>query len=245
VNGDLAATQVHWSPHRPERAEVNGVTLTEGDVADADALAASLLGPVNINTSVRCGSLSHTSAPVFLIAGLRDTHALALNAAGANLIVNTWTWARQLHLASPASRVENVFAGCSPGQAMAITLTGRLQNLVVARDGQVLPTATPGLGSGWAFVFHADLLPRWLEVAATWLWLALMGAPLGFWTRRTTLSAAAILLVAGGSLAAPYFLDTRNLSVHEMGALLGGVVGGLVVRRLRTGGAMPPSAPAE
>jgi hypothetical protein len=230
VNGSLAATQLNWSPHRPDRVVLNGVELTEGAVADSNAIRTSLLGHVSLDAVVTCGNRSENPAPVFLLVGLHDTHVLALDAAGEDLVVRPWTWARQLGLASPPSRVPDVFSVCTPGRSIDLTLAGGLQNPAVTRDGQALRAATPGLGSGWAFVLHADLLPVGLQVVATCAWLALMGGPLGFWARRTALSALGIVLVAGACLATPYLLHVRSLSVHELLAVLGGAAVGVVCR---------------
>jgi hypothetical protein len=233
INGELAASQVHWSPHRAQRTVLNGVDVHPGRAADPEVLRRALAGHIDLNTTLRCGELSGAWSPVFLIEGLRDEEqVLALNASGADIAIRPWTWARAVGLTSPPVVVPEALSGCAPGQTVLLTVNGRLQRPSLVRDGQTLASLTPGLGSAWAFVFHAELLPRWLQLAATVTWLALLALPLGLWGRRTAFSALALALVGGACFAVPAFLDIRPLSTLEAGALLaGGAVGAICHRQ--------------
>ena len=119
VNGGLAARQVHWSPHRAETT-LNGASLDPGPAGDSRALAAMLKGELNLDARVVCADTADREAPIFVVASLHDTQAFAMDARGTQLLVRPWTWARQLHLASPATQITHAFSECGPAQAMTL-----------------------------------------------------------------------------------------------------------------------------
>ena len=231
VNGTLTATQTHWSPHRPERARLNAADLRAGIVDDPEGLRRMLLGEVDLEVSVRCGVFSDTAAPLFMIGALQNKPVLTLDAAGRSLIVRPWTWAANLMPAFPPIQVPDALGSCAPTRTIALALRGRLQNPRVSRDGETLAADVPGLGSTWAFAFHAELFPIWLQTAATCACLTLLAVPLGFWGRPTAASAMGIALAAAAAFTAPYTLHVRPLNTGEIGMLLAGAIAGAIYGR--------------
>jgi hypothetical protein len=231
-NGVLASAEVHWSPHRPEAVAISGVTLPAGRVRRSNSLRSILRGDVEIDARVSCGPLAPGQAPVFLVEGVQDAEVLELDAAGAELRIRTWTLARRLNLASPPSRVEGGFRGCAPGTTTTFRVKGRLQHPTVTRDGRPLTTHAAGIGSAWAFVWHAELAPIWLQLGLTCAWLACLAAPLGYWARPTWRSITGLVVMTLACAAVPHALHVRGLHASEVAALLAGGVFGIVARRL-------------
>ncbi len=240
VNGMLLSTRVHWSPHRPERASLNGVELTSGLVPDAAAVRTALMSTVTLEATLVCGALDDRPAPAFLIAGLQSSEPLALVASGSDLFIRPLAWPGRLGLASPATRVRGALNRCEPSRRLPLTIAGPLQNPRVTHGDDALRVTTPGLGSGWAFLIHADLLPDWVEVMATAVWLALLAMPIGMWARWTFIGAAGLALVIMTLLYVPDLFHVRSLYAHEVAALMIGSSLGIVARATSRRAIGPP-----
>lgn len=240
VNGMLASTRVHWSPHRTERVSLNGMELTPGLVPDAAAVRNVLTSTVTLETTLICGALEDRPAPAFLIAGLQSSEALSLVASGSDLFIKPLAWPGRLGLASPATRVSGVLNRCEPSGRLPLTITGPLQNPSVMHGHDALRVTTPGLGSGWAFAIHADLLPDWVEVMATAVWLALLAMPIGMWARWTFIGAVGLALVVMTLLYIPNLFHVRSLYAHEVTALMIGSILGIVARATSRRAMRPP-----
>jgi hypothetical protein len=230
ANGIFESAQRHWSPHRPQSASLNGVPLTAGRVADPRGVRAALMGNVALDVVVACGTVENAAAPVFLMTAQAAQDVLSLVADGPDLFVQPRTTAKSIGLASPPSRVPNALGDCRPGRLLHLAITGRLENPVLTRDGAPLRTMAAGAGSAWAFVVHSDLLPRWLQLACTGLWLALLAIPLGFWGRRTASTVAGLALAAGAFLLVPSAMHLRGPNAFESASLVVGAVVGAGVR---------------
>lgn len=221
-NGSLAAMTVHWAPHRPEDMVVNDVPLPPARVKRSDRLRKALRGEIDATLRLRCGANSRAAAPVFVVEGIQDTEVLTATASATELQIGTWTWASRLHLASPPTRIPDALTGCAPGTAVTFDFDGRIHQLAAARDGQRIVAVTPGLGAGWALVFHAQLLPLEVQLALTFGWLALLAAPVAYWARRSAGSMAGITIAALACGVVPELLHVRGLNSSEFAALLSG-----------------------
>jgi hypothetical protein len=231
VNGAFASMRVHWSPHRPQRASLEGQELRPGPVADGPAIGERLRRPLHLVTALRCGAASSSQGPAFLIAGLQSSEPLALDASGEDLLVKPLTRARRLGLASPPARVAGAFSGCGPERDLELAISGALQNPQVARDGRALPVDSPGVGSGWAFAMYSDRLPFWVALIADMTWLAVLGLPAGLWAYRTAVGMLALALVTMMFLLLPSMFGLRALQAHEVAALAGGAALGSAAGR--------------
>ena len=232
ANGALESAKVHWSPHRPNRAALNGVGLPTGLVRDARAFKAALGAPLVLDLELTCGVPDRRVAPVFLVNGLHSTEVFAVKAAGADLFVQPLVRANTLGLPAPAVRIVDALAGCAPGTAAAFTLNGSLQNPRVVRGDRSLTTVAPGLGSALSFLTRADLLRRWILPAIALVWLTILAVPFGFWGRRTAGTAGAIALVAAAFVLIPYAFQLRPIDSTETAALVTGFAAGVLARRL-------------
>lgn len=231
VNAKLEGIHVHWSPHRAETT-LNGATLLPGPAGDSGGLAAMLKHDVNLDAQVTCGDAAGWEAPIFVIASPQDTQAFAMDVHRAQLLLRPWTWARALHLASPATQIPDAFVGCNRGQTMTLSVQGRLQNPTVIRNGSPVGTMAASLGSAWGFLFHGDLLPMWLQHTATSLWLCCLLLPLGFWARVRPSTLVAFVIVAVTTFAAPLLFHVRPLNGLEMLAGAGGILVGATLQWL-------------
>jgi VanZ family protein len=228
VDGALTSRKVLWSPHRPARISLNGVDLRPGVVEDPGTFGASLLDSVALDLVLTCGSVDDLPAPAFLVGGIQSTEPLALIASGSDVFVKPLARAARFGLASPATRVSGALSGCAPGNHLPLTVRGRLQNPEIRRAGERLQASTPGVGSGWAFLIHSDLLPAWAERTGTIVWLALLAAPLGLWARWTALGTAGMSVAILTLLYLPHVVHVRALNGDELAGLLIGAAVGLV-----------------
>jgi hypothetical protein len=231
VNGTMAATRRHWSPHRPLHVSLNGSELSPGPIQDADRFRTAILDDMALEIVLTCGRLNDAAAPVFLVVGMQSKEILALNARGHDLLVQPFTRAARVGLAAPPSIVSGAFGGCTPGERLALTVNGRLQDPRVARGGQQLRTSTPGLGSGWALLIRSDLLPAWAERAGTLAWLAALAVPFGLWARPNATSAIGGALAVVIAFGAMRIAHVRAFDSYELLAVVAGTSLGALVRR--------------
>jgi VanZ family protein len=234
VNGRSAVSRRLWSPHQPERMSLNNVDLAIGPVADTRRLCDALVGDAHLDETLACGSLQSAAAPVLLVTSAQNIDAITLLAEGSDLLVRPWTWARRLGLRSPDYRFQGFFSGCSPGQRVKLEVKGHLQAPRAARNGQEVSRSGLGVGSGWAFLIHSDLLPEWLRVTCTLGWLGLLVVPFGYWMRRSLLSVAGAILVFIAVAFVPSVLHVRMLDGAEASTLVCGVAVGAIMRAMRS-----------
>jgi hypothetical protein len=230
VNGVLSSSRVHWSPHRPERVSVNGQELAVGLVPDPAAIRNALTTVMTLETTLLCGAPQETPAPALLIGGLQSSEALALVASGGDLFIKPLSHAGRMGLASPSTRVKGAIERCAETGRLPLTIAGPIQNPRVMHEHAALRAPAPGLGSGWAFVIHADLLPAWTEVVAAAVWLALLSVPIGMWARWTVLGVASVGLVVAALLFVPTLFHVREMYGYEAAAMIVGGVLGFVAR---------------
>jgi hypothetical protein len=232
VNGTPAVTRRRWSPHRPVKMSLGGIDLPFGPVAELGRLRDALLGDVRLHVTVICGPLQAAAEPVFLITSHQNVDAITILAQGGDLLIRPWTWARRLRLSSPDYRVPGAFNNCAPDSRVELVLAGPLQNPRVNLNGHDARGANLGLGSGWAFLIHSELLPAWLRNAITLAWLGLLVFPFGLWLRRNRMSAAAIVVFVAAIQLTPRLGHIVPLDATQYAAVLVGVVLGTSCRRL-------------
>jgi hypothetical protein len=227
VDGNLVARQVHWSPHRASRLAFRGVEPPPGRIADYSALSGLRNGQLELDLSIVCGRKSTTVAPVTLMTAPQDTEVLTISAGGDDLFVDYWSWSRRLRLASVPVRLHDALRGCSPGHTIGVRMAGALQHPTVTIDERPQQTLSAGIGAGWQFLCHTDLMPAWVGAALTWIWLGALAFPLGRYSRRITSTALAAALVGVSCLVIPWVFSVRAPTVGEAAALLcGAAVGG-------------------
>jgi VanZ family protein len=232
VNGTLAVTRRLWSPHRPARMFLNGLDLPFGPVGDQHRLADTLRDDVHLQVTVICGSRQAAAGPVFLITSHQNVDALTMLAQDGDLLIRPWTWARRVRLSSPDYRVPGAFYNCEPDRRIEVTLTGPLQNPHVDRDGREMPGTALGLGSGWAFLIHSELLPKSVLRACTLTWLGLLMFPFGLWLRRRRTSAAGVVVLVAAFQLTPHLGHLPPLGAMQLAAVSFGGVLGAIYRRL-------------
>lgn len=232
VDGALAATTLHWSPHRLVSASLDGRPLAFGPVPDPAAIRRTLLGDIALRAVVACGALDGQEAPVLRLATLRDVDVLQVAASGTELLVRPWTRARSLGLPSPPHRFTAGLDACPPGGEAGLAFDGPLQRLSARRDGIPIAGASAGLDAAWAFVLHAELLPGWFGAVVTVAWLAALAVPFGFWARKAVPSGVGLALLLSSLASGPVLWRVRPPSAQDWSAVGSGLIVGLALARL-------------
>jgi hypothetical protein len=230
VNGDLSATRIHWSPHRPVHARLNGAELPWGPVPDPGTLRQALTHAVALDVTLICGHRDRALAPMFLISGLQSSETLAVTASGDDLFVKPLARGAGIGLPTPVTRVPGAMKACAAGETLPLRITGHLQNPEVRRGTESLGAVPPGLGAAWSFLIHADLLPGWTDMTITGVWLATLAMPLGLWARWSVASVASVGVLVAALAYLPVAFHVRGLYGREVAFLVIGGTLGLVVR---------------
>jgi hypothetical protein len=230
VNGELANSRRWWSAHRAYDVRLNDIDLPFGGVVEQRLLAPLLRRDVVLRAQVTCGAWHAAAAPVFYVTAPGSREVINLLAEGDDLLVRTSTRANRLRLPSPDARVSGAFANCAPGQRLDITLTGPLQHPRATIDGVERPAVGPDVASGWAFVLHSELLPRWLRAICSTVWLWLLFVPFGLWARPMLATAFGIGLLGAALLLVPAWSHIDPVGAARMLAIAAAVAAGIVLR---------------
>ena len=223
LDGSLARSKRRWSSHRLRTISLNGAGLSAGRVIDPEPLRAALMRPLHLNVSVACGPPRTESAPVFRVVAPGNTTLLGLDVSGEDLLVHWMSWPRRVGLASPALVVRNALSGCRAGDSIDLDLTGPLQRARATRGGIELDRLAPGLATGWGFLFHSNLMPSWLRRSCTWIWLGLLGVPIGFCTRSWGPASLAAVILITAVACLPALIDVAPLDAGQLVALAVGI----------------------
>lgn len=231
VDGDVAETTLRWSSHRHERLSLNGHNLPFGPVANRNQVRAALMGNLRLGAAVTCGAAPNETAPLLRLVGLRSLDVLTIQASGTDLLVRAQTWPRRVGLTSPSTRFHGALADCTPGRTIELSLTGPLQSPRMSINGRETPAWVPGLGSGWAFFVHTELLPGWVAAAGSLVWLGLLFIPFGLWLQPVSFSAIGVLVVISALLGVPLIWKLPPLHADEVAAIIAGTCAGAAWHR--------------
>jgi hypothetical protein len=215
VNAEPVVQRRHWSTHRPLTASIADIDLAAGFVLSPSRLRGILAGAFAMNLRLRCGEPQTEPGQVFSIVGVQSIESNA----------------RSLGLAPVDYRIPEALSNCQPGSMIDLTLKGPLQRPQLAdRQGKPFRTIEPGLGSAWAFLFDSRLLPPRIVATISWVFLAALMLPFGFWARpRVHTIAGGLMLIAVVS-SVPSVMGTPPVDVYQALGLLTGVAAGLLLR---------------
>lgn len=254
--GQLARKLGHFAVFRGRvlGASIDGVSITDSRLSDADSVGHRLRGGGTVAVTVVSGGLTNDIAPIVRVADAEEREIALLAQDGQELLFGVRTGAAILRLRAPLFAVAGVFPSTATkgnsSSADTIRLSGSYnvrEARLTARTGSAgqyrrLPV---GASLGWTLV-----LPfQWLiedtraELIFSWIWMAGLMVPLGYWGARIArvsdsqanpalalvcfLGGVAILIVglvlvpgAFGLPAAP----TRDWLAAATGVLVGGAL---------------------
>ena len=185
VNGTLAILKRQWSSHTAHSMELNGGRLPYGLLEDPSALHRALLNDFHFSLMIRCGSLEERPARIVTIVGPGSIAPMTLASSGRDLDIRVTTRASRFGAATPSYRVDRALTDCAQRRELPVVMTGPWPRLRVEVGGREVRVWRPGIGTGWAFIIHAELMPTFVRhtVVVMWIWLLLL--PLALWARHS------------------------------------------------------------
>jgi hypothetical protein len=195
--GQLARKLGHFAvfPGRVLGASIDGVSITNSRLADADSVGHRLRGGGTVAVTAVSGGLTNDIAPIVRVADAEEREIALLAQDGQELLFGVRTGAAILRLRAPLFAVAGVFAGsATEGNSLSadtISLSGSYSARgarLTARTGAVrqyrgLPVSA---SLGWTL-----FLPfQWLledtraERILSWIWMAGLLVPVGYWGAR-------------------------------------------------------------
>lgn len=229
-------------------ARLNGVPLAQAQVARPATLRSALAADsLTASVQERGGHATERIQPLVWISTLDSRTLLLLGRHEDDLVLTRRLRAEALRLHGLRVRLPDAFSGAADDASWrtlraAITPGGRIA--LESRDGHMARSVDVALspGHGWAVLWPFGVLLTPAHALVNGLWLGLLAAPLGYWSRRaggphrpghpirwwllTGVLAAVILLAAARlfALAGPLPGDWLGL--------VGGFTGGWVASRL-------------
>jgi hypothetical protein len=232
VNGRPSARLRHWSTHYPLAMSLNDLDLPPGFVSSPPQFRSMLSGQFVLRIAVTCGPLQNESAPVFTVFGVQSQEVLAIDASGPDLFLRPLQRALRVGLTPVEYRVPDVLAGCLPGHTRSFAVRGPMQDLQVEdANGRPMERTRPGVGSGWAFLLDAGVMPAPLVATVSIAYLALLVLPFGFWARVALPSTMGAVLFAGTLWGVPKVWGTAAVSGLEGAGMVAGALLGVLLSR--------------
>ena len=195
--GQLARKLGHFAVFRGRvrGASIDGVSITDTRLNDADSVGRLLRGGSTVAVTVISGELTNDIAPIVRVADAEEREIALLAQDSQKLLFGIRTGAAILRLRPPLFAVAGVFpssiANGNHSSADTISLSGSYnvrEAQLTARTGSArkyrgLPVSA---SLGWTLV-----LPfQWLiedtraELFVSWIWMAGLMVPLGYWGAR-------------------------------------------------------------
>ena len=221
------------------RARLDTMRIPPGRFPDRDDPRALLAGDWTLEAAVVKGPPPATLAPMVNIYDAERREVVLVGALREDLVFREWSRARLLRMDQPDLRLPGVMAAAAVGDTMHIVVRRRGGERCLELDGvSACPTFTPG--RSWSLLLYPEGPPEWMRKGADLLWLALLVAPVGFWSERPR--HLGVFGSATGLLIALAVAATR-LTVPPAGEIVAAVLGlsaGYAIRLLAVGA---PSAP--
>jgi len=252
--GQLARKLGHFAVFRGRvlGASIDGVSITDTRLSDADSVGRRLRGGGTVAATVLPGGFTNDIAPIVRVADAEEREIALLAQDGQDLLFGVRTGAAILRLRPPLFAVAGVFPSSAKGNSSStdtISLSGsynlceaQLTATGSARQYRGLPVSA---SLGWTLV-----LPfQWLiedtraELIFSWIWMAGLMLPMGYWGARfagipdaqanPALALACFLgsvavLIAGLALVPRAFgfpaAPTRDWLAAATGVLVGGAL---------------------
>jgi hypothetical protein len=228
-----------WTPELPNlepyRGRILGVTLGDlvvppGRPADSDEVRDRLLSGERLRVQLLAGPPVARLAPLLSVKNAEGTEVLFLGVDRQDLVLRRRTRAATLRLDAPEVRVRGGADRLASGGAVAITVMSTQRGHCVGIDTAMACGLGFTIGAGWTFVLYSQQPPAALHQALSFLWVAVLTFPSGFWARWRWESAAAICLLFAGLLLVPLLTELLDTPTLEETAAIAGLLAGSATR---------------
>ena len=241
------ATAPLYAHHAPEmshlypytgrvlEADLDGMQLPYGKLADSPAVGARLHGDYTLRVVAEAGSPPSGQAALLLVTDQEQREILLLGPDGADLVLRFRSRGRWLGLEPARIRVSAALGGLAVGERIRLEAARKGGDLCLQANGREACGLGFTIGDGWSVLISDH---RWLAQHRRLLgaiWLGMLLFPLGYWGKPSRSIAASWGAVIAAMLLAPAITGLLSTPLSQVIGAAGGVVAGGLSRALRVG----------
>jgi hypothetical protein len=194
---------LEWYRGRVLAAQVGALPVPSWRAANSDMLRAALLAGSPIQVRATAGPPVPGLGSLFSIYDDRQREIVLVGPDRDDLVYRYRTRAVALRLDSPDLRARHLLRGIRRGDSLHVMVSFEDGDTCLAANGRSACGLSPGAGSGWSLVYFARHFPAWLVAMLDAAWLAMLAAPIGYWSpgkgARLMLGGALLVAVLGAS----------------------------------------------
>lgn len=230
-----------WRPDLAQYEQWNGrvidVTLDGDSLPDREPVAGSwlrarLTSGATIHISAAGGVPRPLLTPMLAIFDTERQELLVTGPLREDLGVRYRVRAARYRLDRPTIRGRGLMARQAPEERLDVTVRLDRARACLGVNGPLECSYGHTLGSGRALLLSLPHLPGRVLPGLELLWMLALALPVGFWMRRRSESAAALLLLAAGLAIVPGVTGLRATPLTEIIGAVAGVLAGAGISRL-------------
>jgi hypothetical protein len=228
----------HLQPYtgRVLKADLDGMGLPYGKLADSQAVGARLHGDYTLRVIAEAGNPPNGQAALLLVTDQQQREILLLGPDAADLVLRFRSRGEWLGLETARIRVCDALAGLAVGERIRLEASRRGGDFCLDVNGREDCGLGLTIGDGWSLLIwdHPWLARHRRLLGAVWLGMLLF--PLGYWGKPSKPIAAAGGAVIAALLVAPAITGLLSTPLSQIAGAAGGLAaGGLGGRALRAG----------
>jgi VanZ family protein len=241
-----ATTAPLWAHHTPRmdnfqpytgrvlEADLDGIELPYGELADSRALGAHLNGDYTLRVIAEAGDPPAGQAALLLVTDQRQQEILLLGPDAEDLVLRFRNRGEWLGLETARIRDSGALRGLAVGERIRLEAVRKGADLCLDVNGSKACGLGFTIGDGWSLlVWDQPALARHRRLLGA-IWLGMLLFPLGFWGNPSKSTAAAGGAVVAGMLLAPAATGLLPTPLWQLlGAAGGAAAGGVAGRALR------------
>jgi hypothetical protein len=226
----------HWYSGRILRAEIGGLALAAGPLADSRGVRERLTAGAPLSVRTLAGPRTPRVYPIFSIFDTARREILFVGNDRGDLVLRTSTRAADVRLDRPDLRWRGALATVVPGDTLLVVVRRARATYCLGLNGGERCDLAPGAGRLWALLQFSPHLPGPALAGLDGAFLALLGLCVGLAFRRGAAGYAAVALALAGVVVLPPLVGLARTPLVHVLVLGCGILGGA---RLP-----PPTGPA-
>jgi hypothetical protein len=215
-------------------ADLDGMALPYGKLADSSAVGARLYGDYKLRVIAEAGSPPNGQAALLLVTDQEQREILLLGPDAADLVLRFRNRGQFLGLENARIRVSGALRGLAVGERIRLDAARNGGDLCLDVNGRAHCGLGFTIGDGWSLLLSDHRLLAQHRQLLGAIWLGMLLFPLGYWGKPSKSIGAAWGAVIAAMLLAPGTTGLLSTPLPQLvGAAGGAVAGSLAGRALR------------
>ena len=215
-------------------ADLDGMELPYGKLADSTAVGAHLYGDYKLRVIAEAGSPPNGQAALLLVTDQEQREILLLGPDATDLVLRFRNRGQRLGLENARIRVSGALRGLAVGERIRLDAARNGGDLCLDVNGRAHCGLGFTIGDGWSLLLSDHRLLALHRQLLGAIWLGMLLFPLGYWGKPSGSIGAAWGAVIAAMLLAPGATGLLSTPLPQVvGAAAGAVAGSLAGRALR------------